>query len=542
MSPPGALIEALPDLVVLMRRDGGVIAHAGGHGVPDLRPREDTDDGSYQAVWSETTATLLKQLVRKAIAGRTTQEARFQERNRPYEVRVTAQGPDRAVCLIRAPAEGSREETTDATGDRPRPELDRRGFLRRFKESLSVATLQEKSIAVAVLYVDGISDIAQIITARVAEQIMSTAILRLAAQPADAPAAQPGWYIGQLGEGILALVVESSDREAIEACVGGVCDSLRQPVATGDAEFRLTPYAGVGVLGLDATSPRALLDHARAAAAEARRADTSRVLFFSDTLQLRTLARLDIARELREAIASRHIRLRYVGRHDLTTGRAVAWVSYLRWDHPLRGEIRPSEFLRVAETTGLGTTLSRAALTCLAEDFAAHSARWDADLRVSYGALRSHVLHEDFVADIERFLGDSAMPAERLELRIAEKAFVARDPSDFRPLQRRGVRLVVDEVARGMGSLPLFARAPLWGLQLDRAWVTALRNDDVARKVCRAGIGLATALGLTPIATGVDDEAQRDALLELGCRYGTGDLYARVESDITARPAAARSV
>lgn len=88
-----------------------------------------------------------------------------------------------------------------------------------------------------------------------------------------------------------------------------------------------------------------------------------------------------------------------------------------------------------------------------------------------------------------------------------------------------GVQLVVDEVARGMGSLDYLARSPLWGLQLDRAWVTALRSDPVALKVCRAGVAMATALGLTPIATGVDDAAQRDALLELGCRYGSGDLY-----------------
>ena len=97
-----------------------------------------------------------------------------------------------------------------------------------------------------------------------------------------------------------------------------------------------------------------LLDHARAAAAEARRAASRDVFFFSDTLQLRSLARIDIARELREAIANRAIRLRYMGRHELATGRRVAWVGYVRWLHPLRGEIRPSEFLRVAQTTGLG--------------------------------------------------------------------------------------------------------------------------------------------------------------------------------------------
>ena len=87
------------------------------------------------------------------------------------------------------------------------------------------------------------------------------------------------------------------------------------------------------------------------------------------------------------------------------------------------------------------------------------------------------------------------------------------------------MQLVVDEVGRGLGSLDGLARAPIWGLQLDRAWVTALRSDEVALKVCRAGISMATALGLTPIATGVDDQVQRRALLALGCRHGSGDLY-----------------
>ena len=94
-------------------------------------------------------------------------------------------------------------------------------------------------------------------------------------------------------------------------------------------------------------------------------------------------------------------------------------------------------------------------------------------------------------------------------------------------LRRLGIQLVVDEVARGMGSLDGLARAPIWGLQLDRAWVTALREDAVALKVCRAGIGVAAALGMTPIATGVDDQAQRQALLALGCRYGMGDHLPR---------------
>ncbi len=519
------LLDALPDLVLLVKRDGTPVAHGGGQAVPELKP------ASPQ--WSEALATLVRQLTRKAIAERAPAEARATERDRHYEVRVTPQGPDRAVCVIR-PTLSNASAALDATGELRQLQLDRRGFLRRFKESISVAALREQPVAVAVLYIEEIPDIAEIIATRVSEQIMSTALARLLA-PADD--GQPGWYLGQLGENLLAVVVETTDRDAIEACVGAICSSLREPITVGDAEFRLTPYAGVSILGVDASSPRVLLDHARAPAAEARRSVSRATFFFSDTLQLKSLARIDIAHELREAIASRAIRLRFVGRHDLKTGRRIAWVGYVRWQHPLR-EIRPAEFLRVAQTTGLATTLSRSVLAHLPEDFAALRAHSDDDVRVSLGALRDHVLHEDFVADVESFLADGGVPPERLELRIAEKAFVARDFADLRALQRRGVQFVVDEVGRSVSSLTQLAKAPIWGLQLDRAWVQTLRSDPVARNVCRAGIAMATALSLVPIATGVDDAEQRRALLELGCRFGQGDLYGDADS---AAPAAAAS-
>lgn len=534
------LLEALPDLVLLVRRNGIVLAAGGGQGVAIAIAPEHAAGQSLEALWPESTAALLRQLVRKAVAQRGTAEARFQNGGHTYEARAAARGPDKALCIIRALPSTSAEDSLDTTGDRLRPELDRRGFLKRFKESISVAALREEPLAVAVIHLDGVADIARALGTRISEHIMSAAILRLSAQRDGRGTASPDWYLGQLSEGLLAVVVKSADRDAIELCISQVCASLREPVAMGDAQFHLTPYAGVGILGQDASSPRVLLDNARAAAAEARRDATGRVFFFSDTLKLKSLARLDIARELRDAIANRDIRLRYVGRHDLSTGRLVTRVAYLRWVHPLRGEIRPAEFLRVAETTGLAPALSRAVLACLRDDYLAFvsgAPASDAGVRISFGALRHHVLHEDFVDDIERFLDEGAVAAERLELRIAEKAFVARAPTDLTALARRGVRLVVDEVAREMACFHRLARAPIWGLQLDRAWVTALRTDDVARKVCRAGIAVARALDLVAIATGVDSQAQRDALLTLGCRYGTGDFYARNESDIRERSA-----
>ncbi len=532
---PGALVDALPDLVLLVSRDGIVVAHGGGRDMAGLRQSAEADGKTLEASWPAPMAALLRQLTRKSIAQRITAEARFAIRGGEYTVLVSPRGPDRAVCVIRA-ASGPLADDASDSGVRPAPRLDRRGFLQRFKESLSWAALRETPIALAVIYIDGITDIAQVLASQVSEQVMSAAIRRLPTPPdgTESSAATPQWYLGQLSEGLLAIVIESADRDAIEACVAQVCASLREPVRTGDAEFHLTPHAGVAILGQDASTPKLLLEQARSAAMEARRSGSAHgVRFFTDTMKLRTLARIDLTRELRNAIANGDIRLRYTGRHDLKSGRLVTCVGYLRWQHPLRGEIRPAEFLRLAAATGLAASLSRAVLSHLRRDFAVLAARCESEVCISFGALRHHVLHEEFLNDVSQLVSDGGIPAERLELRIAEKVFITREQSHAEALKRVGVRLIVDEVARGIGSLDSLARAPIWGLQLDRAWVAVLRTDPVARKVCRAGIEMAAALGLVPIATGVDAADIRDALLALGCTYGSGDLYQQDGLDIT---------
>ena len=524
-----SLSAALPDLVVLIRRDGVILDILGGRAVGAVALARESVGQGVEAVWPDPVAVSVMRATRHAIAQRKTIDTTFNSGEACYELRAAAQGPDRALCVIRTAAQRNSLDEPGSADELARPQFDRRGFLRRFHETLSQAAIRETPAALALLHLDGVADIARVVDSRVADQVLSSAILRLPQEVAADERPEPSWYIGQLSPELLAMVVESSERDAIEACVSRVCSSLREPVSVGDAAFHLTPYAGVSILGQDGSTPKGLLDKARSAAAEARRSDSLKIFFFTDTLKLRSLARLDVAHELRDAIACRQIRLRYVGRYELESGRLVAQVGYLRWTHPLRGEVPAGEFLGVAETTGLATLLSRAVLAGLREDFAAIGSALPPDARISFGALRHHLLQDDFADDIGQLLAEGALPASRLELRVSERTFAAMHSSVYQALHRLGVQLVIDEVGRASPRSIGGAGAHL-GLPLDRAWVTALRVDPLALKVCRAGISAAAALGLMPIATGVDDAAQRDALLGLGCRYGAGDLYAQPES------------
>lgn len=530
-----ALLGALPDLAVLLQRDGVVLAVAGGQALGTLKLTDESVGKNCDAFWPASVVEVVKRLTQGAIGYRKSTQARFQHVGQTLEALVYPQGPNRALCMLRALAPVEAADGLDSTDMRPLPHLDRRGFMRRFKESMALATLCEKPAALVVIHLEGLSDIAQAFDSSTADLVASAALLRLSSHASTATGTAFAWYLGQLGDNLMGLFVESAERDVIGAWVSALCLSLREPVSVGDAVFHLSPHAGVAIFGQDATSSKILMEHARAAANEARRSGLSPPSFFTNTVKLRTLARFDVARELREAIDNRDIRLRYAGRHELGSGRLVTWVGYLCWVHPVRGEVRAQEFLRVAETTGLAVDLSRAALSCLKEDFVALAPQWKNDTRISFGALRHHITQPLFKEDIVQFLADGAVPADRLELRIAEKAFIAR-PSAVSELQGLGVHWVVDEVGRGLGSLDALARAPISGLQLDRAWARAVGTDPVALKVCRAGIAVAAAFGVQPIATGVDSERQRQILLESGCAFGMGDLYHDESPNIMRRP------
>jgi EAL domain-containing protein (putative c-di-GMP-specific phosphodiesterase class I)/GGDEF domain-containing protein len=522
--PDSGFIQSLPELILLVRRDGTLLQADGGRGVLALAPLGSWDGDDFAPAWSESATALIAQLVRRAIADRAASEARFEQDGRIFEIRATAIGQDRCTCVIRAAGAGLPMTDRRTTNERSGSEPDRRGFLRRLKDAISAARLREKPLAVAVIHIEDVTELGRVIAPGVSENIVRTALRSVLALAESRPAGEPEWDLGLLRDSQLALCIDSADRDRIEVCVARVCAQLCEPVAVGPAQFQLVLHAGVAILGLDATAPQVLVDHASVAAGEARRAASSRVFFFSDTLKMKSLARLDIARELRAAIDQGHFRLRYRFRHHLLTGERTAWVGYVGWTHPLRGAIPPSEFLPVAQSMGLATALSRSVLHTLHEDFA-RLANEPAEVRLSFGALRAHALDERFLTDVRRAIVDNALPAERLEIRLAESAAVSRDPSEFLPLRDLGVRIVADELGRELVPLPRLAGAPLWGLQLDRAWGSAVPGDLLASRICTAVVGVAKGLGFTPLASGVDSAAHRDALLGIGCEQGSGDLF-----------------
>jgi predicted signal transduction protein with EAL and GGDEF domain len=523
-----SLIQALLDIVIFVRPDGVITHQLGGRQMPFLRDTESLAGRRLEDALDPEVAVLIARLVRRTLTTREGCEAEFLVEGATYRARLTAQGPRRALCVISHVAAAA---ARDSAGDTAltAESTERRGFMRRFQASVADAALRERPLAVCMIFLGGLLDIGRLIDFSIGERVLSDVLRELPAS--DQTQSDMTWYVGQLGEDLLGVVVDGSvDRERVRAVVVSLCEAIARPVRVGDASFRLAPCAGIALLGQDASRSSVLLNHARAAMLESRRSGDGTVQFYSDTLRMLPVARLDIARELRMAIGAGQIGLRYVLRHDLASARVTAIQAYMRWTHPLQGEIPPAQFLPIADATGLALAVSRAGLEQLAADLGGLRGRYGGDLPVSFGALRQHVASGKLARDCSRLLPANELASGRLELRIAERtlATLSRPERALGAIAECGALIIVDELGRGASSLARLPQLPIWGLQIDLDLVVAASRGTAALRSCRAIGALAQALEIVPIAAGIDDDAVRTCMLGIGCAQGFGDLYASV--------------
>ncbi len=519
-----SLIEAMPDFLGFIRPDGLVVRHIGGFKLPLFQGRGSLAGRHLEELLDEASCKLLMRLVRRCLADRANCESEFSVAGADYLARISPQGPERALCIIRQVAsagEGGPASTSAVTEG-----LERSDFLNRLRRSVTDSVLRERPLALAFIFLDGLADIGRLIDFSIREQIVGEMLGRLPESGAAADA--PAWYGGQFGDALLGLVIDGcGDRNQIREVVEAWCAAIGRPVRVHGATFTLTACAGVAVLGQDASGVPDLVDHTTAAMFEARRAGAGTVQFYSDTVRMLPMVRLDVERELRLAIDDRQIGLRYVARHELASGTMVGIHASMRWVHPLRGEIAPSQFLKIAGTTDLAPAVSRAALERLCEELPAFRRRYGERIPVSFGPLRQHVTSGELLADCRRFDSAGIHLPGCLELRISERTLstLNRPKRALREMTAFGARVVVDEFGGAFSSLAQLPRLPIAGLQMSRALVVNACGNAGALRSCRAIVALAASLDVPSMAPGIDDETMRVIMTSIGCTLGQGDLY-----------------
>ena len=248
-----------------------------------------------------------------------------------------------------------------------------------------------------------------------------------------------------------------------------------------------------------------------------------------------SLEHLRMEEDLRRAIEREEFRVYYQPQVLLATGEMVGFEALVRWKHPERGLLAPSEFIPLAEETGLivrlgGWVLEEAC--CQARVFRERNLP-GAPPRMYVNLSARQFRHPNLVEEISAILSETETDPQSLALEITESVIMEKPAlamDILRALKDLGVTLVMDDFGTGYSSITNLKRFPVDVLKMDRSIVEGMDGDPTNRAVVSASIGLAHALGLDVVAEGVETAGELDKLLSMGCEVAQGYYWLRPSS------------
>ena len=286
--------------------------------------------------------------------------------------------------------------------------------------------------------------------------------------------------------------------------------------------------ASVGVVAIPAhgTTVDELLANADLALSTAKAGGRARAEMFRTDMGERLRLRMTMERDLRMAVARKELRLHWQPQVDTASWRISGCEALLRWQHGELGLIPPMNFIPMAEETGLIVDLGAWVL----DEACRVGAHKLPGLMVAVNVSPIQVVRDDFVNVVRKALSSSGLPAQRLEIEITESLFIDASPKALRNLEtlrQMGVRVALDDFGTGYSSLAYLRQFPFDTLKIDRAFVRELVTQHDARAIVRSIVDLATALGMSTVAEGVEEPAQYELLRRAGCAGVQGFLIAR---------------
>ncbi len=322
-------------------------------------------------------------------------------------------------------------------------------------------------------------------------------------------------------EFVVLLQGEDRSREEMLGEAERLLALLARPFLVGGREYPITASAGI-VISDGFASPRDLLRDADAAMYKAKEQGGARLQCFDGSLRRRLLERVSMAHDLRDSETRGELRLLYQPVLGTQTGELVGVEALLRWDHPKRGLIPPSEFIPVAEETGLIVPIGAWVL----EQALAQLRRWldalddEAEFSVAINLSSMQLQSPGLATLIEEALRKHRIPPHLLALELTESMVMddAESSSDtLYRLRELGIELAIDDFGTGYSSLAYLRHLPITLLKIDRSFIWAMADSDRDRRIVGVICALGRELGMKTIAEGIETEAQLEMLRGLRC-------------------------
>jgi diguanylate cyclase (GGDEF)-like protein/PAS domain S-box-containing protein len=395
-------------------------------------------------------------------------------------------------------------------------------FLDRLDQAIRRAQRAEPAAAAAVLFLD--LDRFKLVNDSLGHQVGDRLLIAVARRLESA--VRPPDTVARLGGDEFTVLLDGvSDVHEAASVAERVHATLKTPFEIDDRELHVDASIGIALAGADA-SPDTVLRDADVAMYRAKADGKGRHAVFDGRMHEQVMRRLDMEAELRKAIEERRLEIAYQPIVQAATGRIVGFEALCRWpDH--QGLVEPSEFVPIAEETGLIVPLGRWVL----QTACAQLAQWravpaGAGLFMSVNVSHRQLADTEFGPALAAALEETGLDPRALRLEIKENA-LSREPEGVQralqnALDKYGVRSHIDDFGTGASSLRLLHGFPGDAVKIHRALVIGMGREAGAFEIVKALVGLAHNLGLEVIAEGVETAAQLDHLKLLGCEFAQG--------------------
>ncbi len=348
---------------------------------------------------------------------------------------------------------------------------------------------------------------------------------------ADGRTAGPGVVARLSGDEFAVLLDEVSAVEVAASVAGRILRLLRRPLTLEGREISCTASIGIALSGMGYQTPEEVIRDADTAMYEAKGRGKSQWAVFDDAMRDRVTSRLHAENDLRVALDRNELIIHYQPVVSLESGQLRGFEALVRWHHPQRGALPPSEFMPLAEEAGLAADIGRWVVenACRQMREWHQSYRHDPPPEISVNLSPRHLRDSRFVADIERILRQTGLGPGTLRLEVAESVLLDDSGEvleSLKGLRSLGVGLKIDNFGTGYSTLRYVCRFPFDDLKIDRSIIYGLEDQPGASQdLITTALAVARNLGMGVVAAGVEKREQAERLQAMGCNFAQGFLF-----------------
>ena len=332
------------------------------------------------------------------------------------------------------------------------------------------------------------------------------------------------------GDEFVLILPGSGSSQSIREFCERLARSLREVMPVKEHSIRVNTSIGIAIYPLDGEDSGSLLQKADAAMYRAKELGRNRIQFSSEAINRRAMKRFETELQLRVALQrGNELSLHYQPQFELDSAKVIGFEALVRWNNPERGTILPTEFIPVAEQSGLIVPLGEWVLRTACHQLALWS-QGKPDLRMSINLSAQQLTDDHFFNCLLDILTNEAIAPSQLEIELTETA-VLNNLNEMSvkldKLRQLGIRLAIDDFGTGYASLSQLKKINFDTLKLDKSFIDEITTDPQSAAIARMVMGLARSMCIPMVAEGIETDAQLRYLQRFGCELGQGYRFSK---------------